>query len=162
MERHHAAMVRAGTAAPSNPLVRNLFSDFDVEFLIVTADLLFPMLVAIIELLNRKNTLHESREILELCPLIIGGMDWGTLTVTDFSIVDILNLQRFLMFSTKCARQGSVALAMRAATGGTIAYRQESKETDGYRLLQILQLRPETASQSNVAQGRTTAGAYGY
>src|SRR6266550_5316541 len=74
-EAHDALVASARRAPPRDDLVGHLLIDLGVPLLDLARDLRPPVQALVVELLDRFDTFHESRELLELGPLVIGEPD---------------------------------------------------------------------------------------
>src|SRR5438552_8096570 len=74
-EPHDAFVTRAGRAPPHDDLVRDLFGDLGVPLFDPAANSRAPMQALVVELLNFFDAIHESRELLELGPLVVPDPD---------------------------------------------------------------------------------------
>src|SRR5205823_3480803 len=70
-EAHDALVASARCAAPRDDPVRDLLGDFSVPLLDLPPDLRAPVQALVVELLDSFDTVHESREFLELSPLVV-------------------------------------------------------------------------------------------
>src|ERR1700712_4651474 len=85
MERHQAAMLDvAPDCPPRHPLVWMLLGDLGVELARDTAHLGHPVAQRRVELAYLLHPIHELREGLELCPLVVGHRN-GDLDVDGFN-----------------------------------------------------------------------------
>jgi len=88
VERDHAGVVLAVGVAPGDPLIGQLLGDLGVSLVAGAAELGDPVQVAVVDLADLFDTLHELRKLLELGPLIVSRLDWD-LGSMDCSIVDM-------------------------------------------------------------------------
>src|SRR5712691_5104439 len=74
-ETHDASVPRSGDAPPADDLVGHLLGDLGVPLLDIAGDLRSPVQALVVELLDGFDALHESRELLELGPLVVHDPD---------------------------------------------------------------------------------------
>src|SRR5439155_4763092 len=74
-EAHDASIARARCAAPRDDLVRHLLGDLGVPLFDLARDLRPPVQTLVVELLYGFDAFHESRELLELGPLVVRDPD---------------------------------------------------------------------------------------
>ena len=75
VEGDDAGVAFAARRVPGDAVVRMLLSDLGVPLLALTADLRSPVEVGVVDLLHLLDPLHERRELLELRPLVVRGLD---------------------------------------------------------------------------------------
>jgi hypothetical protein len=73
VKAHHPFVARPARASPGDEVIGNLFSDLGIPLFFLAGDPRPPAQVRVIQLADFKHSGHEPRELLELCPLVVGG-----------------------------------------------------------------------------------------
>ena len=73
-EACRAGIERTAEGVPSNDLIRYLLHKLRIPFRRLAVDIGDPVQVGSIDLLHCLDTFHESRELLELSPLVVDGL----------------------------------------------------------------------------------------
>lgn len=68
---HDAGVLGSIGAPPSDALLRSLFGDPRVPLAVDAPDISDPVLMSVVDLADRFDSLHESGEFLELRPLVV-------------------------------------------------------------------------------------------